>query len=132
MLLLIQVLFTVLNLIEAKLESIVIALKDPTLPNYPSLDKQEHLWSAIYYCGVVGIVTLISYISNQWVLIPLLLANRRLFFQESLNVFRRKGLFYLSDKGLDGWMKRNLGKKAGIVNDLISIVIITVFNIIKF
>ena len=82
MLIVTQLLFTLLNLVEAKLESIVIALKDPKLSNYTELNRQEHTWSAIYYSVIVGIVVTLSYITDRWSLVPLLLANRRLFFKK--------------------------------------------------
>ena len=130
MLVIIQVLVALLNIIEAKLETKVVALKNPNLPNYPYLDRQEHIWSAIYYCCIVGILTYLSYNSIGLILIPLLLLNRRLIFQEALNLFRGKGLFYLGDKGIDGFTKKIFGKYAGVVNALVCIVLIIVLNLI--
>ena len=131
MLIVTQLLFTLLNLVEAKLESIVIALKDPKLSNYTELNRQEHTWSAIYYSVIVGIVVTLSYITDRWSLVPLLLANRRLFFQEGLNYFRGIGFFKLSNNGLDGYMKRLFGKNAGLINTVLCIILIIVFNLIK-
>jgi len=105
-----------LNIIEAKNETFVIGMKNDQLPNYTELNNQEHKWSAIYYCFLVWIIT----ISTQfWILPLILLLTRRLFFQEALNKLRGKGYFYLSDRGIDGWFKKQFGEKAGKINALI-------------
>jgi hypothetical protein len=108
-------LFALLCIVEAKNETYVINLKDPKLSNYDDLNNKEHFWSGVYYSVIVFII---AFATGFWMLVPALLLVRRLFFQETLNLMRKKGLFYLADRGMDGWMKSRFGSKAGLINDL--------------
>jgi hypothetical protein len=124
----------ILDIIEAKLETFVIDLKDPSLPNYNELNTKEHKWSAIYVVSYALILTTIMIFFGGWtwlLLFPTLILARRLFFQESLNLMRGKGLGYMSDRGIDGWMKKKFGEHAGAVNGLICLMGITIFMILQ-
>lgn len=117
-----QFLVVILNIIEAKLEKVIIGLKKPNVN-----DKAEHRWSAIYYVFLCFILTLLV---KNWVLFPLLLINRRIFFQEGLNFFRKKGWFYLADHGMDKIQKNLLGSKAGVIGFIICVLSLIIINIL--
>ena len=131
MYLLIFILFSIINVIEAKLESIVIALKNPALPNYADLNRREHRWSAIYYLGVVALVTGVSILAVgfTWAAVPVvfsLLVNRRVFFEYALKLFRKKPIKAIEgDQPLDVAVRKVLGANGGY-KELFLLVALTV------
>jgi hypothetical protein len=115
----IAVLFAILNVIEGKLESLVIALKNWQIPEYAALNRAEHKWSAIYYLGVVMLVSGVSILAQglTWKIIPtifLMLVIRRLFFDYSLKFFRHRPIAKIEgDMALDVFVRKVLGPNGG-------------------
>lgn len=117
----IHLFFIVLNPIEAKLETYVIAMKNPALPNYTALNRLEHRWSGIYYAGLcvlaLGVSALVLGIT--WKVLPAafsLLVNRRIFFDYSLKIMRKRPIKNIEgDQPLDTFVRKVLGSKGGYV-----------------
>jgi hypothetical protein len=115
----IHLFFILINPIEAKLETFVIAMKNPNLPNYKALNRLEHRWSAIYYAGIcvlaLGISALV--LGLTWKILPAafsLLVNRRIFFEYSLKLFRRRSIKAIEgDQPLDKAIRKLLGVNGG-------------------
>lgn len=132
----IHICFALLCIVEAKLESYVqwFRIRMAVSAEWDRKNAAEHTWSAIYYCMIVGIIVLLSsYIDidmeqRRWLMILSLLCVRRLFFQEAFNLFAQKGLFYLSDRGIDGVIKRMLGNRAGVWQMIVCITMIFFCN----
>jgi hypothetical protein len=120
MLYFIHILFVIVNIFEARLESIIILLKDPKAPNYVELNRKEHFWSAAYYASIVALVTGISilYIGFTWKVIPTvasLLISRRIFFEYGLKLFRKgkKIRDIEGDQAIDQLMRSIFGSRGG-------------------
>lgn len=111
--------FAVLNVIEAKLESLVIALKNGNIPNYSTLNRAEHKWSAIYYLGIVALVSGVSIIGQglTWKIIPtvlIMVVTRRIFFEYALKIFRDRPIGKIEgDMPLDSFVRKVLGPNGG-------------------
>lgn len=119
------ILFIVLNIVEAKLQSVI--LKDYTKYVPPNIEDQRryHLWFVIYYLAIIIPIIIIASLSIGWIgliLIPTSLLTRRLFFQETLNIFRGLKFGYLSDRGIDKIEKNIFGKDAGKINAVLCLV----------
>jgi hypothetical protein len=117
----IHLFFIVINPIEAKLETYVIAMKNPGLPNYPTLNRLEHRWSAIYYAGICVLALGVSVLAMgfNWKVLPAafsLLINRRIFFEYALKLFRKKKIYKIEgDQPLDTAARKILGVNGGYV-----------------
>lgn len=131
MLFVIHLLFVVINVIEAKLESYVIALKNPALPNYAELNRREHQWSAVYYGAIVLAVSVVAYklVGLSWTVIPVmfsLLINRRIFFDYALKLFRKKPIKAIEgDQPLDVTVRKVLGANGGYMELLLLVALLT-------
>lgn len=128
---LVLMIFSVVNVVEARLEKTVIALKNPSLTNYTQLNRDEHRWSGFYYGAVCMLGALVSYLvyGFTWKMLPvvfLLLANRRIFFDFSLKIFRDRKLRDIEgDQPLDIFVRGVLGKQGG-VKELFLLVIVSI------
>lgn len=117
---LVLMIYSIVNVIEARLEKTVIALKNPSLTNYTQLNRDEHRWSGYYYGAVCLLGGLVSYLvyGFTWKMLPvvfLLLINRRMFFDFSLKVFRDRKLRDIEgDQPLDVFVRGVLGKQGGL------------------
>lgn len=94
--------------------------------------KRWHLWSGIYYCMVAIFFGYL--IGMPYFNIVILLQSfciRLIFFGNILNVARKgwKEFFYLSDKGIDGIIKKYIGG-IGLFISCLSFLIIS--NLPKF
>src|SRR3954471_4662823 len=112
--------YSIVNVIEARLERTVIALKNPSLTNYTWLNRDEHRWSGFYYGGVCMIGSLIAYLlfGINWKLVSVVflqLINRRIFFEFTLKLFRNRKLRDIEgDQPLDIFIRGVLGKQGGL------------------
>lgn len=128
---LVLMIYSIVNVIEARLEKTVIALKNPSLTNYTQLNRDEHRWSGFYYGAVCMLGALVSYLvyGFTWKMLPvvfLLLANRRIFFDFSLKIFRDRKLRDIEgDQPLDIFVRGVLGKQGG-VKELFLLVIVSI------
>lgn len=117
----IHLFFIVLNPIEAKLETYVIAMKNPALPNYTALNRLEHRWSGIYYAGICVLALGVSALALglTWKVFPAafsLLVNRRIFFEYSLKIMRKRKIYKIEgDQPLDTTIRKILGANGGYV-----------------
>lgn len=117
----IHLFFCIINPIEAKLETYVIAMKNPALPNYTALNRLEHRWSGIYYAGICVLALGVSVLALglTWKVIPAalsLLVNRRIFFEYSLKIMRKRKIRDIEgDQPLDTAVRKILGSKGGYV-----------------
>lgn len=117
---LVLMIYSIVNLIEARLENTVIALKNPSLTNYTQLNRDEHRWSGFYYGAVCMVGALVGYLlyGFTWKLLPvvfLLLVNRRIFFEFTLKLFRGRKLRDIEgDQPLDIFVRGVLGKQGGL------------------
>lgn len=117
----IHLFFVVLNTIEAKLETYVIAMKNPALPNYAALNRSEHRWSGIYYAGICVLALGVSALALglTWKVIPAaisLLVNRRIFFEYALKLFRKRKIYKIEgDQPIDTAARKILGANGGYV-----------------
>lgn len=115
----IHLFFIVINLIEAKLETYVIAMKNPALPNYAALNRLEHRWSGIYYAGICVLALGVSALALglTWKVLPAafsLLVNRRIFFEYSLKILRNRKIKDIEgDQPLDTAIRKILGANGG-------------------
>jgi hypothetical protein len=130
---LIQVVVFILCLIEAWLEETVIALKNPSHPQYIKLNKKEHQLSALYWLVMVCIYVLLSVdrISAWYWLVVVLVISRRTYFEYALKLFR-KGKRVKDIEGDQFWdtlSRRIFGKKGGYWELLFLIASIVLFNI---
>jgi hypothetical protein len=134
---LIYLFFAILCVIEARLEKITIAMKNPGLPDYAELNKQEHEWSAAYYFGVLLFTAGISYLfiaGNSWKFFPAVIAFlviRRIFFEYALKIFRKRSIKTIEgDQWLDTWVRKLLGANGGYKELGLLVILLTVLIII--
>lgn len=129
----IHILFAIVNIIEAKLESIIIRMKNPAVWDYERLDALEHRWSAAYYVAiispVIGILISVYGFSWQIVLFTIsLLLNRRLTFDYPLKIFRRRPLKAIEGTyTIDKLMRGLLGRNGGYVEAFLILGLLTGF-----
>lgn len=90
----------VLNLTEALHDHSVIKAQDPNAD--PKLVNDWHRESALYYF----VVSILLMIATSIILLPYALISRRVFMDIPLNLMRKKPWNYLSDRGIDGFMKK--------------------------
>lgn len=121
----IQLIFAFILIIEAIHDSYVIALQDYRHYRYEQLSKGWHIASSIQYTITVAVI---AYLCSWWPLFIALLFLRSSIFPMSLNFLRGKPIFYLSDKGFDGTIKKILGKYAGSILMIGSLIIIVIIN----
>lgn len=98
--------YTLIMIVEAWLEAIVIALKNDTISNYAELNKKEHFRSAVYAALVTAVIWIPTFLTyNCWQLLPAVLVNRRIFFDYLLILFRKRPNPSLYE-GNDWWVQR--------------------------
>lgn len=134
MIYLLQILYAVLCIIEAKLEKYVIAGKRMDIS--ASVDKAEHRWSAVYMvvCGAFIIIPPVILTGNYMQLIILITVPviRRLFFDFPLKVFRGLSdypLHIIAGNGaVDRFSRWIFGAHGGYKEIAACISILSVFN----
>lgn len=116
-----QIAIVILCIAEAWLEEIIIRLKNPALENYPLLNKKEHHRSAIYYGALVFLLVFVAADYGKWyILVPLMLAERRIFFEYALKFFRGRGIRFIEgDQYWDRTARKIFGYKGGVVELLV-------------
>lgn len=121
---------------EAVSEKYVIRMKSPDTFNYKNNNKKEHQWSAIHFTTIAMTISVVfALLANitfaQWLLLFCsFLMTRWIVFNTMLNFLREIDIFYLSDSGIDGFVKKKLGKSYGVKNFIISLVLFLILNII--
>lgn len=125
-LIIIQAAFAALCILEAFHDAAVISIQDYRLPHYAHASKLWHRYSAWY---VAGVALMLAYVVDNVYLVPCLLTMRLIFFNPILNVIRGKQFYYLSDKGLDGFFSKLLGKYAGVFVWIGSIIYLILLNL---
>lgn len=85
---LILLLLTVIHLVEAWLEDVVIELKNPHIPEYSVLNRREHFRSAVLAGLWLFSAMASAYQVHTLWLMPALIVNRRIFFDYALIIFR--------------------------------------------
>lgn len=125
-LIVLQVIFIFLQYLESLHDSAMIDIQNYQSPNYSSSSEKWHRYSLYYY---ILMVFAVSYAANNLLFFIPLVFNR-VFFAYFLNSVRteKKGLFYLSDKGLDLQAKKILGKYAGQIILALGITLIVASN----
>lgn len=94
----------------------------------PLQSKRWHLWSGIYYCMVVLFMAyLIQAPYFGGILLLQSFVIRLCVFGNGLNVARGKDFFYLSDKGIDGLLKKTIG---GVWIFVVCLIAIFISNIL--
>lgn len=134
MIYLLQILYAVLCLAEAKLEKYVIAGKRVDVS--ASIDKAEHRWSAVYMmvCGAFVIVPPII-VQRDYIQLIVLMAVpliRRVFFDYPLKVFRGLAdhpLHIIAGNGtVDRFSRRIFGAHGGYKEIAVCISLLSGFN----
>lgn len=134
----IQVLYLIICVLESWLEKIVIDLKNPGALNYILLNKKEHRRSAVYavFVGLSLIASAIVSSGFRWqylVLIPVLLALRRIGFDFFLKLFRNRKIRDIEGNGfVDGIFKNVYGDKGGWLDLLTCLVLVAVVNLLIY
>jgi hypothetical protein len=116
------VILIILNVIEAKLQSVIIKEFTEFVPPDKKMQNVYHNWFSIYYSAFVIALILVGHL--PLIIIPIAFFSRRLFFQELLNIFRGLKFGYLSDRGMDKIEQNILGKNAGKINAILCVIII--------
>lgn len=124
--LLIFILYSLVNLAEAWLEVVVIALKDPKLKEYKKLNKIEHARSFVF-AGLVcfSFILFCIYLKFHFI-IWAVVVNRRLVFDFPLKKMRNRPLWtYEGDGPVDGLMKWLFGTN-GAWKEFLALIVITI------
>jgi hypothetical protein len=121
--LVLQVIFIGLNYIEAKHDHALIKIQQSITVWTPTLkywNEQWHKYSSVYYLGVVVISVLVGKLSGILWLSLVLLTNRALFFEYTLNVLVQgwKFFFYMDNGPFNGWLKLKLGRFANYLGQI--------------
>lgn len=122
---------SVIHLLEAWLEKVVIDLKNPYISDYALKNRQEHFRSAVLAAAwsFAAISALVHYEQAYW-LIPAVVVNRRMFFDYPLIIFRdRPRRLY---EGNDWWVKRFIWvfRERGRLKELFAETILTMISIL--
>jgi hypothetical protein len=81
---------SVIFLLEAYLEVVVIALKTGTQANYDSLNRKEHFRSGLLATAIISpFVAVALWQGLYWLVVPILI-NRRLVFDPALKAMRKR------------------------------------------
>lgn len=104
----------ILQFIKAKHDAAITDIQDYTKPYYAALSDEWHNWSMLSYAFTVAAI---CYATEHLVWAAPLLLIRVTFFAPLYQLVRteKKGVFYLSDKGWDGLLKKYLGANAGAI-----------------
>jgi hypothetical protein len=96
------IILSVIHLLEAWLEEVVINLKNPYTSVYSNLNHQEHFRSGVLAgAWLFSAVYASCFHSDFWIL-PGLIVNRRIFFDYGLILFRRRP--HNKYEGNDWWV----------------------------
>ena len=126
MIIFIQIVFFIYLILEALHDFAVIELQNYQHPRYIEYSKEWHQFSSLQYAIIV---LLVSYMCGWYWIALCLFLMRSSVFPIALNALRSKPLFYLGNKGFDGTMKKILGRFAGEVLFIGSIITIVFLNI---
>jgi hypothetical protein len=105
------IILIIVNLIEAKLQSIILKEFTEYVPENKEMQNKYHFWFSVYYAAFVVALILVGHMSL--LIIPIAMFSRKLFFQEGLNYFRKLPFGYLSDRGIDKITKNIFGEEGG-------------------
>jgi hypothetical protein len=114
--------FILISIAESFSEKYVILLKDGEKPNYKELDDKEHIYSMIHYIIIVSCLILLTTTFDVFIyakLFTLAAVVRRLFFSKLLNLHRGKKITYLSNRGVDGFLKDTLGETVSLILEIL-------------
>lgn len=128
-----EILVAITFILEAGLEKTVIDLKNPNLPNYPNLNKKEHIRSALwagFYILTITVATgiaLKSLLPLTFLLVGLsYITSRRIFFDYFLKLFRGRPFKKIEgDQFLDTTIRSILGPNGGYI-ELILVVLLKI------
>ena len=121
----IEIFLAILFILEAWLETTIIKLKNPLLPDYKELNNQEHLRSFLF-AGFLILGT--SFIGKHLELIPSLIISRRLFFDYFLKILRKRPFKNIEGTGpIDNTLRKIFGKEGAWIECLTIIVIKLVY-----
>lgn len=87
------------NVLEAWLETTVIALKDPKLKSYTKLNEEEHARSLMFAAAILAALLPLYIATGALWCIPALIVNRRLFFEFSLKKMRHRRMWLYEGSG---------------------------------
>lgn len=126
--------YALLHLVEARLEKVVIEIKDYNLIYYSTLNRQEHYWSAVWASLLlIGVISLVSITQHSYYLIASALVTRRIFFDYALHLllgYRPRKRYAGSD-----WWVRNffipIFGKYGRTKELIATLVIWAAGIVS-
>ncbi len=111
----IQLTYLFICIIEAKLEQYVIAQKRTAVPQ--NIDDGEHAWSAVYSITVgISLAALCAWFAKDWMLLLSIIPMpfiRRGGFDFSLKIFRKRKLFLIEGFGLVDRFSRWLFTRKG-------------------
>lgn len=127
----IQLGFALLGIAEAWLEVVVIALKNPSLLNYNTLNRREHQRSAVYWLAMVAVfISVAPTWQTDIYLVPALIFNRRVFFEYALKIFRPGKRMQNIEGNMfwDNLSRSLLGKRGGYYELAICIAVIIALN----
>lgn len=112
-----------LQYIKAEHDAAITDIQDYSKPNYRSDSERWHMWSFLSYGCVILMVMYLT--DHYWWAIPMALV-RIVFFSPLYQLIRteKKGIFYLSDVGFDGQLKKYLGKNAGFIQFLVGLILL--------
>jgi hypothetical protein len=139
--LLIQIIFLLLNLVESKHDYYVIKIQE--VNNSFNYSSYWHKWSFIYsLINVIGLYVLITYILYYYgnynskvvlLLFPSLLFNRQLFFEIPLNLWRNLDWYYLGRTSyIDIKKRKYLGEQANVYLTIFSFLSLILINILIY
>lgn len=128
----IQIAIAILCIAEAWLEQVVIKMKNPASGDYLRLNRQEHRRSAIYYGTLVLTYIVVCMPMPKWyILVFLLMAERRVFFECALKLFRDRRISLIEgDQPWDTFSRGIFGKKGGWLELLVLLIVIIGINIL--
>jgi len=125
------ILLSFIHVLEAWLEEMVIFLKNPTIKDYDKANHKEHFRSAVFSAtlSAIAITYVIVHTTDYW-LIPELVINRRIFFDYTDILIRKRPRFlYEGNDWWKGFFVKIFGKK-GRTKELLLELAITIASIV--
>lgn len=123
---------SLLFLVEAWLEEVVIELKHGAVQNYARLNRQEHFRSSVFAAILIlsASVTVFFWEQDPWAL-PAIVVSRRIWFDYALILFRDRPRNRY--EGNDWWGMRlaELFGKKGRIRELAFTAAVTAFSFYK-
>lgn len=126
----IQIALLVYCLIEAWEEYHIIAMKNDAIRDYAFHNEWEHALSLVTYLFCAGAFVYLK----GWDTWPALLTApfiRFIFFGCLLNLLRGKSFFYLSKRGIDGFLRYTGGTHAGQFAVVVCLFAILLINLLS-